>query len=267
MSIVAGCDVGSLTSKAVIMKDGKIIGQSIIKSKPRPQDSANAAMETALLKAGVVMKDIVYCIGTGYGRDKIPFVKEVQSEISCHGKGARWLLPSVQTVIDIGGQDCKTMKIDADGNVARFIANDKCASGTGRFLEVMANVLGTDIDSLGKMSAKARSPITLATACTVWAQADVIKYINSGIPLEDIGAGINSAMAQRVAILVNAVKPEGDLFMTGGVAKNVGVVSTLEKLVGRKIKKARKADPQIAGAIGAALFSLDKINGNRRKGK
>jgi predicted CoA-substrate-specific enzyme activase len=267
MRIVAGCDVGSLTSKAVIMKNGKIVGKSIIRSRPRPQDSAEAAMGEALSSAGVAMDDIEYCIGTGYGREKIPFVKEVKSEIFCHGKGARWLLPSAQTVIDIGGQDCKTMKIDADGSVTRFTANDKCASGTGRFLEVMANVLGVDIDSLGKMSADSRSPITLASTCTVWAQADVIKYIHSGVPLEDIGAGINTAMAQRVAILVNAVKPEGDLFMTGGVAKNVGVVATLEKLLGRKIKKARKADPQIAGAIGAALFSMEKINGNGRKQK
>ncbi len=267
MSIVAGCDVGSLTSKAVIMKNGKIIGSSIIKSKPRPQDSAEAVMSEALSAAGVAMDEIKFCIGTGYGREKIPFVKEVKSEISCHGKGARWLLPSAQTVIDIGGQDCKTMKIDADGNVIRFTANDKCASGTGRFLEVMARVLGVDIDSLGRMSARSRAPITLAPACTVWAQADVIKYINSGVPLDDIGAGINTAMAQRVAILVNAVKPEGDIFMTGGVAKNVGVVSTLEKLVGRKIKKTRKADPQIAGAIGAALISMEKINGIGRKKK
>ena len=267
MSIVAGCDVGSLTSKAVIMKNGKIIGKSIVKSKPRPQDSAEAAMEEALSAAGVTMDNIEYCIGTGYGREKIPFVKGSKSEIACHGKGARWLLPSAQTVIDIGGQDCKTMKIDSEGSVERFTANDKCASGTGRFLEVMAKVLGVDIDSLGKMSKKAKSPITLASTCTVWAQADVIKYINSGVPIEDIAAGINTAMAQRVAILVNALKPKGDLFMTGGVAKNVGVVSTLEKLVGRKIKKARKADPQIAGAIGAALFSMEKVNGNGRKKK
>jgi predicted CoA-substrate-specific enzyme activase len=170
-------------------------------------------------------------------------------------------------VIDIGGQDCKTMKIDTDGNVTRFNANDKCASGTGRFLEMMAKVLGVDIDDLGRLTARAKSPITLASACTVWAQADVIKYINSGVPIEDIGAGINTAMAQRVAILVNSVKPEGDIFMTGGVAKNIGVVSTLEKLLGRKIKKTRKADPQIAGAIGAALLSIEKINGNERRVK
>ena len=264
MIIVAGCDVGSLTSKAVIMKNGKIIGSSIIKSKPRPGDSAELAMAKALKSAGVSMDDIKYCIGTGYGREKIPFVNEVVSEISCHGKGARWMLPSAGTIIDIGGQDCKTMKIDKDGNVGRFTANDKCASGTGRFLEVMAKILNIGIDELGKMSLKAKEPIRLASTCTVWAQADVISYVNSGVPIEDIGAGINTAMAGRVAILVNAVKPEGDLFMTGGVAKNQGVVSTLEKLVGKKIKKTRKGDPQMAGAIGAALLSMEKVNEKRR---
>ncbi len=267
MSIVAGCDVGSLTSKAVIMKRGKIIGSTIIKSKPRPQDSANKAMEEALSTAQVSMDEIKYCIGTGYGKEKIPFVSEAISEISCHGKGASWLLPSAKTVIDIGGQDCKTMKIDRDGNVTRFNTNDKCASGTGRFLEVMAKVLGVDIDDLGRLTIRAKSPITLASTCTVWAQADVIKYINSGVSIEDIGAGINTAMAQRVAILVNSLKPEGDIFMTGGVAKNIGVVSTLEKLLGRRIKKTRKADPQIAGAIGAALLSMEKINGNKGRVK
>jgi len=264
MTIVAGCDVGSLTSKTVLMKNGKIIGSSIIKSKPRPQDSAQLAMAGALESAGVTMTDIGYCIGTGYGREKIPFVNEVKSEIACHGKGARWLLPSVRTVIDIGGQDCKAIKIDRDGNVQRFMANDKCASGTGRFLEVMARVLNVGIDDLGRMSLKAKEPITLASNCTVWAQADVIKSVNSGVPVEDIGAGINTAMAARVAILVNAVKPEGDIFMTGGVAKNIGVLTTLEKLIGKKIKKARKADPQMAGAIGAALLSLERVDGNMK---
>lgn len=262
MMIVAGCDVGSLTSKAVLMKKGRIIGSSIIKSKPRPGESAELAMDAALTAAGISKEEIAYCIGTGYGREKIPFVDEVVSEISCHGKGARWMMPTAETIIDIGGQDCKTMKIDQDGSIGRFTANDKCASGTGRFLEVMAKVLNVDIDELGKLSLKSKNPITLASTCTVWAQADVIKHLNDGVPIEDIGAGINTAMAGRVAILVNAVKPEGDLFMTGGVAKNIGVVTTLEKFIGKKIKKVRKADPQLAGAIGAALLSLERVNGN-----
>lgn len=260
MSIVAGCDVGSLTSKAVIMKNKKVIGSFILKSKPRPEHSADAAFKGALAAAGLSIDNIACCIGTGYGREKMAFADASVSEISCHGKGARWLLPSARTVIDIGGQDCKSMKLDSDGHVERFAANDKCASGTGRFLEVMAKVLGLDINELGPMSGKSKSPITLASTCTVWAQADVIKYLNSGESIENIGAGINIAMAKRVAILANSIKPENDVFMTGGVAKNMGVVKTLEKLLGVRIKKARKADPQMAGAIGAAIMAHESVS-------
>ncbi len=261
MKIVAGCDVGSLTSKAVLMRGNRILSSRIIKSKAKPQESAQEVMTGALADAKIVMDDIAYCVGTGYGRKKIQFVQEAMSEIACHGMGARWLVPSTRTIIDIGGQDCKAMKIDKNGKVERFIANDKCASGTGRFLEVMARVLDIGVEELGKLSAKSNAPITLASTCTVWAQADVIKYLNSGYSIEDIGAGINTAMANRIAILANTVKAEKDICMTGGVAKNVGVVATLEKVINHRIKKARKADPQIAGAIGAALFAQIKLNG------
>lgn len=277
MSIVAGCDVGSLTSKAVIMNGNKIIGSSIIRSKARPEESAlaamdealgaaakAAAMDKALASAGTTMSQIEYSVGTGYGRDKIPFINEARSEIACHGKGARWMVPTVRTVIDIGGQDCKAIKLNDAGEVENFITNDKCASGTGRFLEVMADVLNIGIHELGEMSARARSPIMLASTCTVWAQADVIKYLNSGYPIEDIGAGINSAMAKRVAILANTIKVEKEVCMTGGVAKNNGVVSTLEKILGYRIRKIRRADPQLAGAIGAAVFAFEKLNGQEK---
>lgn len=265
MKFAAGCDVGSLTSKAIIMDGNRIVGTGIVKSKAKPELSAEAAMNAALSNGGIAMEQIGYCVGTGYGREKIPFVDETKSEIACHAKGARWLAPSVKTVIDIGGQDCKAIKLDNNGNVENFVTNDKCASGTGRFLEVMADVLDVDINELGNLSARARSPITFASTCTVWAQADVIKYINSGVPIEDIGAGINNAMAKRVAILASAVRAEKEVVMTGGVAKNRGVVSTLEKILGYRIRKIRRADPQLAGAIGAAVFSLEKLNGYQKE--
>jgi len=148
MTLVAGCDVGSLTSKAVIMKDNQLVGIGVIKSLSDPQDSADSAMNLALKNAGCSLKDIKYCVGTGYGRERISFVNEAKSEIACHGKGALWLVPSVRTVIDIGGQDCKVIRIDKDGVVEKFITNDKCASGTGRFLEVMAKVLNISLDEL-----------------------------------------------------------------------------------------------------------------------
>ncbi len=266
-TIVAGCDVGSLTSKAVIMNGNKIIGSSIISSKARPEESAKAAMDDALAAAGTAMDQIAFAVGTGYGRDKIPFISLAKSEIACHGKGAHWMVPTVKTVIDIGGQDCKAIRLTDDGTVENFITNDKCASGTGRFLEVMADVLNIGIHELGDLSARARSPIMLASTCTVWAQADVIKYINSGYSVEDIGAGINSAMAKRVAILANTIKVEKEICMTGGVAKNSGVVGTLEKILGCRIRKIRRADPQLAGAIGAAVFARENANGQQGEAK
>ena len=261
MTIVAGCDVGSLTTKAVLLQNNRLIATSLIRSKAKPQESAALAMADVSAKAGISEKEIQFSVGTGYGRDKISFVNEAKSEISCHGKGAKWLMPSVKTIIDIGGQDCKVIKIDASGQAVKFVTNDKCASGTGRFLEVMAKVLGIDISELGAQTAKSKAPVTMASTCTVWAQADVISFIHAGIPLEDIGAGINLAMAKRIATLANAVKPEKDICMTGGVAKNAGVLSLLEDLMGYRLKKIRKSDPQLAGAIGAALFARERIVG------
>jgi len=259
----AGCDVGSLTSKAVIMKDGKIIQSLIIKSKARPWESADEVMNMLLTRAGLTMKDIKSCVGTGYGRDKISFIDEAVSEIACHGKGARWLVPSVRTVIDIGGQDCKALRLDDKGNMVKFITNDKCASGTGRFLEVMAKVLNLKLDEMGEMSVRSRQPVTFASACTVWAQADVIQHLNDKVPVEDIAAGVNAAMASRMATLANNIGVERDVCMTGGVAKNDGVVSALEKLLGVRIKRIRRADPQLAGALGAALIAGDRANGGK----
>ena len=260
----AGCDIGSLTSKAVIMKDGKIIESVIIKSKARPWESADEVMNIVLSRAGLTMKDIPCCVGTGYGRDKIPFVHEAVSEIACHGKGARWLVPTVRTVIDIGGQDCKALRLDDQGNMVKFITNDKCASGTGRFLEVMAKVMHLNLDELGEMSTRSKQPITLASACTGWAQADVIQHLNDKVSIEDIAAGVNNAMASRMSILANNIGLERDVCMTGGVAKNDGVVNALEKQLGIRIKRIRREDPQIAGAIGAALFAAEKAKGGAR---
>jgi predicted CoA-substrate-specific enzyme activase len=262
--IVAGCDVGSLTSKAVVMRDGRIVGRAVIKSKAKPWESAESVMQMALSSAGLGLSEVRCCIGTGYGREKIPFVHETMSEITCHGKGARWLVPSVRTVIDIGGQDCKALRLDKDGNIEKFIANDKCASGTGRFLEVMANALGIGVDEFGDLSTRAKHPVTLANACTIWAQADVIKYLHDGVPVEDIVAGINNAMAARAATLVRNIGTEPDVCMTGGVAKNGGVLEGLERLLSVRLKRVRREDPQITGAIGAALLAAEHANGGSR---
>jgi predicted CoA-substrate-specific enzyme activase len=255
--ITAGCDVGSLTSKAVVMRGDRILGSAIIRSRTKPEETARQVLDEALKQAGLSQKDISKCVGTGYGRERIDFVNDTRSEIACHGRGAKWLVPTARTVIDIGGQDCKAMRLDENGAVGRFVTNDKCAAGTGRFLEVMADVLHVPIEELGKLSARAKAPVVLASTCTVWAQADVIEYLNAETSIEDIGGGINNAMAGRVASLANAVKVERDVCMTGGVAKNIGVIRALEKLIGQRIVIPRKADPQLAGAIGAALLAQE----------
>lgn len=257
--IVAGCDVGSLTTKAVVMRGKRVLGSVLDRSKTKPWEAAKRIMDQAIAEAGPTKDDIQFCVGTGYGRDKLAFVDDTVSEIACHGRGARWLLPSVKTVIDIGGQDCKAIKLGDAGDVVKFITNDKCASGTGRFLEVMAKVLGVGIEDLGEMSKRAKSPVTFASACTVWAQADVIQHLNNKVHIDDIGAGINNAMASRMAILVNSIGAEGDICMTGGVAKNVGVISALEKSLGVRIKRIKRFDPQLIGALGAALIARDRF--------
>ena len=257
--IAAGCDVGSLTSKAVIMKDGRILETAIIRSGARPWESAERVMNQALGKLGLALKNVDFCVGTGYGRNSIPFVDQAVSEIACHGRGAHWMLPTARTVIDIGGQDCKALKIDAGGKVTKFITNDKCASGTGRFLEVMAELIGIGLEGLGGTSRLSRTPVTLASACTVWAQADVVQHLNNRVPVDDIGAGINNAMASRMAVLVNNIRPERDVCMTGGVSKNEGVVQELERLLNLRIKRIRRSDPQLAGALGAALFAQEAV--------
>lgn len=259
MSIVMGCDIGSLTTKAVILNSGRVLGTAIIRSKPKPEASAEAVIAEVLGKAGLEKKQIDFCVGTGYGRKSVPVVDKTVSEIVCHGKGARWMLPSARTIIDIGGQDCKAIRLDAHGHVEKFIANDKCASGTGRFLEVMAALLHVSVEELGELSGKATRSYSMAATCTLWAQSEVIKRLNSGYAVADIAAGINKAMATRASILASTVGIEDDVLLTGGVAKNAGVQEDLERLIGHRIKRIRKADPQLAGALGAAVVAKETL--------
>ena len=160
--IAAGCDVGSLTAKAVLMNNGDIIAAEVVRAKGGPEESARMVMDAALAKAGLSMEDIGLCVGTGYGRKQIPFVDAVESEIVCHGKGAVWQAPDVRTIVDIGGQDCKAIRIDDTGNVARYVYNDRCASGTGRFLEIIAEALEIGLEEMGDIDARAENHLTLS---------------------------------------------------------------------------------------------------------
>jgi (R)-2-hydroxyacyl-CoA dehydratese activating ATPase len=258
--ITAGCDIGSLTTKAVILNNTRVLGFAVTRSTFDPVIGATEVMDKVLKDAGLTMKDIGFCVGTGYGRERIPFANKAVSEIACHAKGAKWLMPSVRTIIDVGGQDCKAMHLDAKGNIEKFCTNDKCASGTGRFLEVMAKLIGVELGDLGKLAGEARSPIQLSATCTAWSQAEVICKLNLKVSKADIAAGINNAMAARVAILAKAAGVEKDVCMTGGVAKNVGVLKALEESMDVPMRRLR-VDPQIVGALGAAVIAKESMGG------
>jgi predicted CoA-substrate-specific enzyme activase len=262
---IAGCDVGSLSGEAVIMKDDSIIAYEIMRVRPRPEQTAHEAMAKALSKADLTLEDIDYCVSTGYGREKIPFANSSISEISCHGRGAHWANPDIRTVVDIGGQDCKVIRVDKFGYMADFTMNDKCAAGTGRFLEGMAKVLGVTLDELGPISFDSKSPIGITKTCTVLAQFDVMCLLNDGKDRSDIAAGIGRAMAERISKMAKRVGVRKEVTITGGVAKNSAVVSSLKDVLGVEILELNGLDPQIVGALGAALFARERLEREQRR--
>ncbi|MFX0132238.1 MAG: acyl-CoA dehydratase activase [Candidatus Hodarchaeota archaeon] len=260
--IVAGCDVGSLTGKAVILKNGSILAHSIVPTTVKPGKTARNAMDEALKKCNLTQEDIEYILGTGYGRVKIPFANKNVSEITCHGKGAHSFLPTIRTIVDMGGQDLKVIKVGKEGKLIDFAMNDKCAAGTGRFLEVMARTLELKLEELGPMSLQAKSPIAITAQCSVFAETEVVSRIADGAEVADIVAGIHDAIASRIMSQVYKVGLEEDVTISGGVAKNIGVVTYLEKRLGVKIKKL-PVDPQIVGAVGAALLAKEELESQK----
>lgn len=264
--IVAGCDIGSMTAKAVIMENGKILSDAVIRAKARPAESANEVMQMALDKAKLTMDDIRYVVGTGYGRERIPFVDDVESEISCHAKGAWQIMPSVRMIIDIGGQDAKASRMDDSGNVARYIYNDKCASGTGRFLEVMAEALEVPIEELGSLASKSTEKLTISNQCVIFAETEVVSLVNEGKETADILNALHHSLAKRVASLARSIEVDTDVVMTGGVAKNSGVFNALAEALDIELKALNGIDPQIMGALGAALYAEEKAGEMKKAG-
>jgi len=256
--IVAGCDVGSLTGKAVILNDGEILSYSIVPTTPKPEITAQNAMNDVLQKVNLSLDDVEFIVGTGYGRVKIPFAHDQISELTCHGLGAHSFIPSVRTIIDVGGQDCKVIKVDKNGKILDFAMNDKCAAGTGRFLEVMARTLELKLEELGPISLESKDQAKITAQCSVFAETEVVSLMADGIEVSDIVAGIHDAVASRIMSLVYRVGLEEDLTITGGVAKNIGVVTYLEKRLGINSKKL-PVDPQIIGALGAAITAKEKL--------
>ena len=255
--ITAGCDIGSLTGKVVIMEDEELISKIIIPATPKATQTATHAMDLALKEANLGLEKIDYILGTGYGREKIPFANSSVTEISCHAMGAHWVLPTLRTVIDIGGQDNKVISVDERGKVKDFVMNDKCAAGSGRFLEVMAAALGLKLEELGPIGLESKEPAIITSQCTVFAETEVVSLIADDIKLADIVSGINKSVAERIISQVKKIRWEKDIAVTGGVGKNTGVVSFLEAAL--EMIKRVPVDPQLVGAIGAAVIAKDLL--------
>jgi predicted CoA-substrate-specific enzyme activase len=255
--LFAGVDVGSLTAEALIIdQDGKTIASTIIRVRPRPEQSARDVFDKALHNAGLAEDQISLCFSTGYGRDSISFSAKNISEISCHGRGAHYLAPSIRTVIDVGGQDCKIIRVDNSGYLEDFVMNDKCAAGTGRFLEMMSQTLGVDISELGALAAGSKKPLALSSICTIFAELEVMQLLYSKKKRKHIAAGIHVSLARRIKSLVGRVGLADKVCMTGGVSKNTRMVQLLEHELGVTFQNL-PMDPQLVGALGAALFARD----------
>lgn len=253
-----GIDIGSTACKAVALKDGtEIIGTSAIQTGTGTSGPGRV-YEEVFKTAGLVPEDVARIVVTGYGRLNFDRADSQVSELSCHAKGVHFLCPKVRTIIDIGGQDAKAMKLGANGTLMGFVMNDKCAAGTGRFLDVMAKVLEVDVSELAELSAKSTERVPISNVCTVFAESEVISQLASGKTREDIAAGIHMSVANRVAGLVRRVGIEPDVVITGGVAQNPGVVRAMSEILEISITPA--PIPQLTGALGAAIFAYDEAN-------
>ena len=250
----AGLDIGSTMTKAVILGDG-IIASVIGPTGPEQRRLANKVMEEALQRAGLPFTSITYVISTGYGRINVPFADKQITEITCHAKGVVHLFPQARTIIDIGGQDSKAITVDPTGRPTNFIMNDKCAAGSGRFVEVIADSLGIDLDEVGDISLQSTSPAQISNICTIWAQQEVTARLAEGVPVPDLLAGVHRSLADRVARMAKRMKIEPDVVLTGGGGKNKGLVKALGEQLGVEILVP--PEPLITGALGAALLGKD----------
>ncbi|MEM0204098.1 MAG: acyl-CoA dehydratase activase [Archaeoglobaceae archaeon] len=250
--ISAGIDIGSLTAKCVLLSDSKILAHKVMRVKPKIEETAREVFEETLKIAEVRREDVTRIFATGYGRSRVDFADKAITEITCHAVGASFLIPSVRTVIDIGGQDSKVIAVE-NGKVVDFVMNDKCSAGTGRFLEVMANALHLTLEELGTIAMRAEKKITISSTCTVFAESEVISYLSAGEKIEEIVAGICDAIASRIVGMATRVGVKEDVVLTGGVAKNLGVKKAIEEKLGISVKVPE--EPQIVGALGAAVLA------------
>jgi bzd-type benzoyl-CoA reductase Q subunit len=266
--LTAGVDVGSVSSQAVVMANGQLYAFSNMRTGSDSPESAAKALDWALEDTGLGMDDLQFVVGTGYGRVNIPFADKAITEIACHARGGNFMYgPSVRTILDMGGQDCKIIRCDDKGKVQGFLMNDKCAAGTGRGMEVFADLLAVPIEEVGDLSFEVDTePEPVSSTCVVFAKSEATGLLRQGWPKSKVLAAYCSAMAHRVMSLIERLGIEKDFAITGGIAKNAGVVKRLEKETGIEALKPRY-DTQIAGALGGALFGkalVEKGKGRKK---
>jgi len=255
---VAGVDIGSLTAKAVIFENKRVLSRSLVLTGHDSRLSGRGALDAALDAAGVAEADIDFTVATGYGRLAADFAGEKITEITCHARGAHFVCPEARTIVDLGGQDSKAIAIDERGKVLDFVMNDKCSAGTGRFLEVMARALEIELEDLGRISLESESPASISSVCTVFAESEVVSRVAEGVGKMDIVAGIHQAIASRVYAMAARIRIDERLIMTGGVALNTGVARALEKRFAIGIIVPEM--PQHTGALGAALIAAGRVS-------
>ncbi len=262
--VSAGVDVGSVSSQAVIMVDGELFAYSSIRTGSNSPESARNSMSHALKETSMTLEDIHYTVGTGYGRVNVPFANRALTEIACHGRGANFMYgPTVRTILDMGGQDCKAIRCNEKGKVTSFLMNDKCAAGTGRGMEVFAELLSVPIQDMGKMSFDVEEePEPVSSTCVIFAKSEAVGLLRKGWPKEKVLAAYSSAMAHRVVELLGRIGMEKEFAITGGIAKNEGVVKRIEKEV-KMTALEPQHDTQIAGALGGALFAKALVEKER----
>lgn len=254
---VAGVDVGSTQTKAVILdQGGAIVGRALADMETSMTTVAQDAFGAALKDAGVTEDAVAYVVGTGYGRYNVSFGHEQVTEISCHARGAVTLFPFTRTVIDIGGQDTKAIRVGPDGKVLNFTMNDKCAAGTGRFLGAASFALEMPLSGLGPLALQATNPVRITTTCTVFAESEIISHLARGILPEDVLMGVHQAIASRCVSLARRVGVEPEVTFTGGVSRNVAMVQLIERELGMRVNVSE--DAHFCGALGAGLFAHDR---------
>jgi predicted CoA-substrate-specific enzyme activase len=262
MAYAAGVDVGSTQTKAVIIDEERtIVSRSLTETGANVIRAAESAFEEALRDGDLREEEVEYVVGTGYGRYKVTFGNTQVTEISCHGRGAVHMFPSTRTVVDMGGQDTKAIRVSPTGEIVDFCMNDKCAAGTGRFLGAASSALDIPLDQLGPTALRGERPVKISTTCTVFAESEVLSWLGKGKKIEDILLGVHQSIAARSAGLLRRVGIEADVTFTGGVAKNTAMIETLNERLDQQVNVSEES--HFMGALGAALFALDHILASR----